>query len=137
MTLERTGSNLMSLKYFSVSCRCTCMQISEQSPPEAGASCRGYGSKKNVHVSSGKCILPAGVMRAGRWNVEIWTAANGEILLLQEKKIWHICGLQHISVTLSRANSLLRIITSEQQIINLDVSLFTWTNTERLRNLMA
>lgn len=87
-------------------------------------------------VSSGKCILPAGVGRAGRWNVETWTAANGEILLLQ-KKIGHICGLQHISVTLSRANSLLRIITSEQQIINLDVSLFTWTNTERLCNLMA
>lgn len=69
----------MSLKSFSVSCRCTRMQISEESPSaEAGASHRVMGARRMyTFVSSGKCILPAGVGRAGAWNVETWTAASG------------------------------------------------------------
>lgn len=68
----------MSLKPFSVSCRCTRMQISEESPSaEAGASCKVMRARRMcTFVSSGKCILPAGMGRAGGRNVETWTAAS-------------------------------------------------------------
>lgn len=142
MTLKGTGSTLKSLKSFLLLlllfCMCTHMQISEDSPSaETTTSSRLMEEEKCMFLYYKANVFHPQEWGAGECDEALGLNQPSSCPLFLHRQILHICTLKHISVTLPRANSLLRIITSEQQIINLDVSLFTWTNTGRLCNLMA